>query len=88
MPYKTEQPIIQRLINTIAPDQLPRKLEIIQFNDVYNVDEKEDKEEAKGPAKKTDELRLKAGVARFVNAMKVYRSKYKTNENTIFIYPI
>ena len=49
-------------------------LEILQFNDVYNVDEKEDD----GVADKDPmELRIKAGVARFVNAMKVYRSKYK-----------
>jgi len=39
------------------------------------VDEREDK--SKGGKLDPMELRMKAGVARFVNAMKVYRCKHK-----------
>ena len=51
-----------------------KKLEILQFNDVYNVDERD--EETKGELDPMA-LRIKAGIARFVNAMKVYRCKHK-----------
>ena len=51
-----------------------KKLEVLQWNDAYNVDEKEDDAKA---AFNPDVMVMKAGVARFKNALDVYGGKDK-----------
>ena len=51
-----------------------KKIEILQFNDVYNVDEREDDSKAMF---NPDAMVMKAGVARFKNALDVYDGKKK-----------
>ena len=59
------------------------KLEVLQFNDVYNVEEKEDPKAKKKELsvfeenQDADKLRIKAGIARFINAFKIYNCSSK-----------
>ena len=54
-----------------------KKLEIIHFNDCYNVEERENEKDTDDPEKDPYELRIKGGVPRFVNALKVFGHEEK-----------
>lgn len=46
-----------------------KKLEILHFNDVYNIDEQ--------TTVRSDDFTLKAGASRFITAFNLYKSKDK-----------